>query len=306
MPGLPAGGPRTATLLLTAVAAVWGSTFFLIKDLVRTIPSADFLAVRFAIAAIVMAAVFHRQLRSLTRREVRFGLVLGLLYGAAQLLQTVGLEHTDASVSGFVTGTYVVLTPLFAAIILRDRVPGVTWIAATLALAGIGVLSLRGASFGFGESLTLGAAAVYAVHIITLGRWTTPESAVGLATLQAGVITVVSGLGALPDGITLPSGTGQWSSMLYMALVAGGGALWAQTWAQSQLSATTAAIVMALEPVFAALFAVGFGGETLTGRILLGGALILTAMYLVELRGSRSVKDPPGVTIPAEAPAADP
>ena len=283
---LPAA--RLATLLLVSVTAVWGSTFFLIRDLVAHVPSADFLTVRFAIAAVVMAAVFHRQARVLSRREVLVGVGLGVLYGGAQLLQTVGLEHTDASVSGFVTGTYVVLTPVLGALLLRDRVPGTTWVAVGLATAGLAVLSLRGFSVGFGEALTLAAAALYALHILGLGRYSTSASATGLATVQAFVIALVALVGALPGGITLPQDGGQWTSLLYMALVAGAVALWAQTWAQSHLPATRAAIVMTMEPVFAAFFAVLLGGESLTARMLLGGGLVLAAMYVVELLGRRS------------------
>ena len=289
---------RAATLLLVSVTAVWGSTFFLIRDLVAHVPSADFLTMRFAVAALVMAAVFHRRLRALSRREVGIGVGLGVLYGLAQLLQTVGLEHTDASVSGFVTGTYVVLTPVLGAVLLRDRLPGSTWLAVGLATAGLAVLSLRGLGIGYGEGLTLAAAALYALHIIGLGRWSTPDSATGLATLQAFVIAAVALVGALPGGLTLPEGGAQWTSLLYMALVAGAAALWAQTWAQSHLSATRAAIVMTMEPVFAAFFAVLFGGESLRARMLVGGGLVLAAMYVVELLGRRSPEtsareDPP-------------
>jgi drug/metabolite transporter (DMT)-like permease len=116
--------------------------------------------------------------------------------------------------------------------------------------------------------------------------------------VQAFVIAVLCFAAAIPDGITLPADGGQWGSLLYMALVAGAGALWAQTWAQSHLAATRAAIVMTLEPVFAAFFAVLLGGERLTARMLGGGALVLTAMYVVELLGRRvpqlsAEEDPP-------------
>ncbi|WP_270889128.1 DMT family transporter [Pedococcus sp. 5OH_020] len=292
----PIAASRLATLLLVSVTAVWGSTFFLIRDLVAHVPPADFLAVRFAIAAVVMAPLFRRQTMALDQRELVIGLILGVLYGLAQLLQTIGLEHTDASVSGFVTGTYVVLTPLLGALLLRDRVPGATWVAVGLATAGLAVLSLQGASVGLGEALTLAAAALYALHIIGLGRYSTAAAANGLATVQAFVITVVTLVGALPGGVTLPATGRQWASLLYMALVAGAVALWAQTWAQSQLSATRAAIVMTMEPVFAAFFAVLFGGESLTGRMVLGGVLVLTAMYVVEVLGrspGRTAQDDP-------------
>jgi len=294
------GSARLATLLLMGVTAVWGSTFFLIRDLVAHVPSADFLAVRFAIAAVVMFAVFRRQTLALSRADLLTGVGLGLLYGAAQLLQTTGLEHTDASVSGFVTGTYVVLTPVFGALIFRDRIAPSTWVAVGLATTGLAVLSLRGLSIGYGEALTLASAALYALHIIGLGRFSRSHTATGLATVQAFVIAVLCSVAAVPGGITLPSDGGQWASLLYMALVAGAVALWAQTWAQSHLPATRAAIVMTLEPVFAAFFAVLAGGERLTARMLGGGALVLTAMYVVELLGRRTPETTAELDPPAE------
>ena len=285
MPGRRA--KRLATLLLLAVTAAWGSTFFLIRDLVVHIPSADFLAVRFLVAASAITAVFHRQVRALPRRQLGFALVLGAVYGGAQLLQTIGLEHTSAPVSGFVTGAYVVLTPLFAAAVLRERLSAASWGAVALATVGLAVLSLRGFALGLGEGITLLAAVLYALHILGLGRWSTPAEATGMAAVQAWVIMAVTGLAALPGGITMPSGGGQWVSLLYMALIAGAFALWAQTWAQAHLTATRAAIVMTTEPVFAALFAVAFGGESLTSRMLVGGSLVLAAMYVCELAGRR-------------------
>ena len=279
-----------ATLLLLAMTATWGSTFFLIKDLVAHVPSADFLVVRFAIAALAMCLVFRRQVAALPRSAVRSSVVLGGLYGTAQILQTIGLEHTSASVSGFVTGAYVVLTPVLGALLLRDRLPGAMWLAVGLAAVGLGVLSLRGFAIGFGEGLTLAAALLYALHILGLGRWSTPAQATGMACVQAAVISCVALVAALPGGITLPATGGQWASLLYMALVAGAFALWAQTWAQAHVPPTRAAIIMTTEPVFAAFFAVLFGGESLTTRMLLGGGLVLAAMYLSELRG-RSAQD---------------
>lgn len=277
-----------ATALLVVITAIWGSTFFLIRDVVQQISPADFLAARFTIAAMAMVAVFWRPMLALSKRELRIGVVLGALYAVAQILQTVGLAHTEASRSGFITGTYVVLTPILTAVLLRERIPRSTWLAVLLATAGLATLSLNGFALGYGESLTLLAAAFYALHIIGLGRYSSPMSAAGLSTVQMIVIAVLSLVAAAPGGITLPPDRGAWASVLYMALFAGALAIWAQTWAQAHLSATRAAIVMTLEPVFAAGFAVGLGGESLTIRMLLGGAMILAAMYAVELIGRRA------------------
>ena len=283
----PARARTVATVLLVGLTAVWGSTFFLIRDLVQTVPPVDFLAVRFSLAAVLMVVIFWRPLRALSRRDWLISAVLGSLYGVAQILQTIGLAHTDASVSGFVTGTYVVLTPVFTALLLRERVPASTWYAVALATAGLALLSLNGFSVGIGEGLTLGAAALYALHIIGLGRLSTPDRATGMSAVQMLVIAGLCLAAALPDGMIWPVGAGQWTAVVYMATAAGVLALWAQTWGQAHMSATRAAIVMTLEPVFAAGFAVAFGGESLDWRMLIGGALVLAAMYTVELVGRR-------------------
>lgn len=292
-----------ATLLLVGITAIWGSTFFLIRDVVRVLPPTDFLAVRFTIAAAAMMAVFWRPMLALGKREVKIGVGLGILYAVAQILQTVGLAHTEASRSGFITGTYVVLTPIFAAVLLRERIPWSTCVAVLMATAGLATLSLNGLGgrFGLGEAVTLLSAAVYALHILGLGRYSSPAGAAGLSALQMVVIATVSLVAAAPGGIELPADGGAWASVLYMALIAGAVAIWAQTWAQSHLTATRAAIVMTLEPVFAAGFAVWLGGEALTSRMLLGGAMVLAAMYTVELIGRRgeatAEQDPPSELI---------
>lgn len=278
---------RLATALLVALTAVWGSTFFLIRDLIEHVPPVDFLALRFSIAAVVMVIVFWRPLRALTTQQVGIGVVLGLLYGLAQIFQTQGLTTTPASVSGFITGSYVVLTPVFTAVLLRERVPGSTWAAVLLATAGLALLSLNGFSVGVGESLTLLAAALYALHIVGLGRYSADTIATGLSVVQMVVIAMLCVLGAIPSGIMLPSTPGHWASVLYMVVFASIAALWVQTWAQSHMSGTRAAIVMTLEPVFAAFFAVTLGSESATWRMLTGGALVLVAMYAAELLGRR-------------------
>ena len=279
-----------ATLLLLFVTAVWGSTFAMTKDVVAEVPVMDFLAVRFLLAAVVVAALFPRALRSLRAVTLRRGVVLGLLYGVAQVGQTVGLQHTAASVSGFVTGMYVVCTPLLAWLLLRERLPLATWAAVPVATAGLAVLSLRGFAIGFGEAITLVAAVLYALHIVALGAWSTPEEAIGSSVVQLAVIAVLGFVVGAPGGLTLPSTTGVWLQVVYMAVFAAGLALLAQTWAQAHLPPTRAAIIMCTEPVFAATFAILLGGESLSGRLLLGGAIVLAAMLLSEVGPRRRVE----------------
>ncbi|MFL6061121.1 MAG: DMT family transporter [Marmoricola sp.] len=279
-----------ATLTLLAMTACWGSTFYLIHDLLDRVPAVDFLAVRFAIASAAMLVVAPRAIARLDPTARRHALVLGGLYGVAQILQTTGLGHTSASVSGFITGMYVVLTPIFAAAILRTRITRATWGAVALAIIGLAVLTLQGLSIGYGEGLTLIAAALYALHIVGLGAWSRPADALGMSILQCLVISVICLVAAAPGGITLPDRTGDWLAVVYMALFAGAAALLGQTWAQAHLAPTRSAIIMSMEPVFAAFFAVLLGGESTTARMLLGGALVITAMLVVELVPRRHVE----------------
>jgi drug/metabolite transporter (DMT)-like permease len=279
-----------ASLLLLSVTASWGSTFFLIRDLLDRVPTLDFLAVRFSIAAVLLVAVAPRALGRLSPASRRHAVVLGGLYGVAQILQTAGLAHTAASVSGFITGMYVVATPLFAAVLLRTRINALTWAAVALATAGLGVLTLDGFSVGYGEALTLVAAMLYALHIVGLGAWSRPEEAMGMSIVQIIVIAVICLVASAPAGIVLPGTGREWLSVLYMALFAGALALLGQTWAQAHLPPTRSAIIMSMEPVFAAVFAVLLGGESATTRMLGGGALVLTAMLVVELVPRRKVE----------------
>lgn len=277
-----------ATLGLLALTAVWGSTFVLIKDVVTRMPVADFLAVRFVVAALAMLALFPRAVLRLGRGQLLRGLLLGAIYGAGQLLQTWGLSLIAPSVSGFATGMYVVFTPILAMLLLGQRMAGAVWLAVALATVGLALLSLNGVSVDLGVWLTLASAALYALHIVLLGQWSRHGEAFGLSAVQMVAIAAVCLLATAPHGPVLPPDRSAWFAVLYMALIAGAGAMLMQTWAQSHLPATRAAIVMTTEPVFAAAFAVLLGVDALTGRMLLGGGLILAAMYLVELMPRRA------------------
>ena len=299
VPGRPRRSRVTllATLALLAMTASWGSTFFLIHDLLDRVPVLDFLALRFTIASVAILLVSPRAVRRLSRARLRHAVVLGALYGVAQILQTTGLAHTAASVSGFITGMYVVCTPLLAALLLRSRIGPMTWLAVLLAVVGLGVLTLGDVStghllggLGYGEALTLVSATIYALHIVGLGAWSSAGDALGMSIVQCLVIAVICTTAASPSGLVLPDRAADWVSVTYMALFAGAAALLGQTWAQAHLAPTRTAIIMSMEPVFAALFAVLLGGESATSRMLLGGALVLTAMLIVELVPRRKIE----------------
>lgn len=279
---------RQAGIALLAVTAIWGSTFFIIKDALNHIDPLDYLAIRFTIAAILPAAIFWQQLKRLTRRAWLSALMLGGLYGLAQVAQTIGLQHTSASVSGFITGTYVILTPLLLWLLFRMKPSRATWIAVVLAMVGLAVLSLNGTGNGsFGEALTLLGAALYALHIIVLDRQARHIDATALTVGQLIGVAITCVILAAPDGIPIPSGGNVWGAILYTAIVAGVVTMLLQTWSQRHLSPTRVALLMTFEPVFASIFAILFGGESMTLRLAIGGGLIFLATYM-GIRGGRS------------------
>lgn len=280
----PARTLQTLALLsLIGMAMLWGSTFFSLKIVLASVPVADMLAVRFTIAATALGIIGWKYWR-MSRRTFVQGLVLGLIFGTAQLFQTFGLAETAASVSGFVTGLYVVFTPILAAWIFRDRVPGLTWVAVLLATVGLGVLSLNlsgGFPIGRGEILTLVSALLYAGHIVAAGHFSTHENAMSLTVVQTVVLAALCWVAALPGGIQVPTRAVDWVWLLYLALVCGALTIFLQIWAQAYVEPTRAAVIMATEPVWAAVFAVMFGGEHVTWRMVLGGLAIVSAMMLV-------------------------
>lgn len=290
---------------LVGMAMLWGSTFFSMKALVTHIPVGDMLGIRFTIASIVIGSLGWRHWR-MPASTLRRGLLLGLVYGSGQLVQTFGLARTSASLSGFITGLYVVVTPLLAARLLRERVPRSTWLAVLLATGGLAVLSLRGGlhSFGLGEVLTLVSAFIYALHIVLVDRFAGDCDGLSLTLVQTLVCAVMCLVAALPGGVALPHGESQWVWMLYLAVIAGALPIFLQIWAQAYVESTTAAVIMSGEPVWAATFAVLFGGEHLTWQMVTGGSAMVAAMLLVTLmprwkqRGSRNA--------PASLPPATP
>ncbi len=286
-------GPVLAMLALLAVAVVWGSSFPLTKVMLDSMSARQFLALRFLMAAAVLLAAFPRSVLRLSRRALLQGCALGVIYGAAQLVQTTGLEYTPATVSGFITGLYVVLTPLCAAVLLRHRIGARAWVGAVLAVVGLGVLALRGLSLGYGEWLTLASALLFALHIVGLGAWARAREALGVAVVQMVAIAVMCSIATIPEGFAAPAGAGGWVILIYLAVVSGGLAMIVQTWAQSQIPASRAAIVMSTEPGWSSVLSIAFFGEPLTWRVLLGGALMLAAMVVVET-GPRGPTEPAG------------
>jgi drug/metabolite transporter (DMT)-like permease len=265
------------------VTAIWGSTFVVVKDAVEKMPVTDFLTWRFGIAGLVMLVLRPRAVSGLGATGRRNGVLIGLALGSGYLFQTLGLQHTSAAVSGFITGMFVVLTPIGAALLLR-RPPGRTaWAAVALATGGLALLSLHGFSVGSGELLTLGCAAAFALHIVALGEWAQHSDAYGLAVVQLLTTAAMCAVVAVPGGLAVPPDASVWGALALTALAATALAFVVQTWAQAHLAPTRAAVIMTMEPVFSGIFAVIVAGESLGLRTLAGAALVLSAMLLTEV-----------------------
>lgn len=287
----PRGSSRhAATAALVAVTAVWGSTFVLVKDAIAREPVMDFLAWRFLIATVAVLAVRPHSLVRLGPVGRRAGVLLGLALAAGYITQTLGLQTARATVSGFITGLFVVFTPLVAGLVLRRRIPATAWAGVAVATVGLALLSLRGLSIGRGEALTLLCAIAYAVHIVGLERWSAAYVPDGLAVVQLGTVAVLCGVWAIAGGLALPPDAGVWGAILLTGLAGTAVAFFVQTWAQAHLPATRAAVVMTMEPVFAGIFGVAVGGDQVTLRLVLGAALVLAAMFLVELGPRRGAE----------------
>lgn len=274
---------------LVVVTAVWGSSFVVIHGLVNRIPPLDFLGVRFAIAGAIAAVVWWRDLRAAHQLTWHRGVTLGLVFALAQIAQTYGLAYTSASIAGFISGMYVVLTPLILVVFAKVRITLVTWLAFAIATLGMSLLTISfdadntALAFGWGEVLTLLSAFLYALHIVLLGRWSSAGTQAQLTVIQMVTLGVVLGVCALPGGVVLPVGVSEWSQTLYMAVFASIFAIGIQTWAQSRISPTKTAIILTGEPVWGAFFAVSVGGEHVTTAMIVGGTLIVGAMLMTEV-----------------------
>jgi len=274
---------RLAPLALLVVAAMWGSTFFMMKEAIQRQDVNSFLFTRFSIAVIAMLLIRPQVIKLFTRDMVTKGFISGTFLAAGYIFQTFGLALTSAAVTGFITGLYVIATPLMAALFLGQKISGKVWFYVALATLGLGLLSLHGWSMGRGELLVLACALAYAAQIIALSKWSKGRDAYALTILQSIACAVLSGLATLINGYQMPPDAGVWGVAVFTAIFATALAFMIQTWSQAHISATKVAVILTMETVFAAVFAVIFGGEHLTLKIVAGGTMVVAAMYMIVL-----------------------
>jgi len=273
---------KFAAISLLIVAAAWGGAFVWMKDAITREPYFNFLALRFTIAALLMFAARPKLVAHLNRKFVMRGVILGVALGLGYVTQTIGLEQSTAAITGFFTGLYVVLTPVLGWLLLRERIGSKVLLGVILATIGLGLITVSGLGFDIGTISLLACALLFALHIVGLGRWSPGADTYALTVVQLSTVAVVCWIGALGDGFQGPPDLDVWGAVIFCAVFATAIAFFVQTWAQSIMDASRVAIILTTEVVFAALFAVLVGQEVLKLTTIIGGALMVIAMFIVE------------------------
>jgi drug/metabolite transporter (DMT)-like permease len=291
-----------ADVALAVCSLLWGATFVVVRSALEHISVLLFLAVRFSLAAILMAVFRPRALRELKREELVAGLALGLFMFGGYAFQTAGLQYTTPAKSGFVTGSSVVLVPLLLGIFWKRRLTAWVYAGTLAAVGGLYLLTVpaEGASrLNHGDLLTLVAAGLYAVHIILVGDYTRRHSSAAMSVLQVGAC---AGLAWVGTGVA--AGT-RWEPMRFdwrweLLLAIGICAVFAtaiafavQMWAQQYTTPSHAAIIFTLEPVFAVITSYLVIGERLGGRSLVGAIFVLAGILIAELLGPAAAPESP-------------
>jgi drug/metabolite transporter (DMT)-like permease len=273
-----------AILALVAVAAAWGGAFVTMKDAIAREPFYDFLATRFLIATVLMILAKPRVFKAIDRDLLRKGVILGFLLGMGYITQTIGLAVTTAAITGFITGLYVICTPILAWLLFGHQPSKRIVIGVILATVALGFISINNFAIEVGQIWVIACAVLFAAHIVGLGVWSPGKDTYALTVVQLGTVGIVCTVGALIDhpGYQPPPDGGVWFAVLFCAVFATAVAFWVQTWAQSMFDSSRVAIILTLEVLFTALLAVGVGQETLALKTIIGGAIMVVAMLIVE------------------------
>jgi drug/metabolite transporter (DMT)-like permease len=285
---------KLAPWALLAVAAAWGYAFVVMKDAIEKQSVNSFLFSRFAVAVIAMIALKPGVFRKFNLELVLKGSAAGLFLGSGYIFQTLGLKLAGAAITGFITGLYVVATPVIAAVFLKHKINRVTWSCVALATIGLALLSLHGWNIGYGELLVLISAIGFGAHIIALSQWSNGLDSYAMTVIQLATCALLTGAIAFGQGYEAPADSTGWLTVFYTAIACTAIAFMIQTWSQAHMTPTKVAVILTMEVVFAAIFAVLFGGETLTLQALLGGILVVIAMFAIVIKGEESVESTHG------------
>jgi drug/metabolite transporter (DMT)-like permease len=291
-----------ATAALILVTAVWGLTFVQVKDAVELYPLVAFLAVRYAIASVALAPMAAARLRSLGRDGLLAGAVLGILIALGIGLQTAGLERTTVTNTGFITGLYVLFTPLLALTLFRAPIPREVWVAVGLALVGLALLSGVPEGSAAGDALVLVSTLAQALQIVMVERYANRFDVFSLTFVEVATAGVAFGVLAIALGdLSVPRGATVWAALLVTGLFAVAFAMLVQIWAQRRVSATRIAIIFSLETVFAGVAGYLFAGDRLGAIGFAGCAAIFAGIVIAEPAAAATLRRlvPRGVRSPA-------
>ncbi|MGB9802360.1 MAG: DMT family transporter [Desulfofundulus sp.] len=276
-----------ADLALLGVTFIWGVTFVVVQNALSSIGPYYFLGIRFLLAFLFLAAIYHRQLKNLDPKTLKAGCIIGIALFGGYAFQTVGLQYTTASNAGFITGLSVVLVPVINSL-FTGKTPGIFAVTGVvLSATGMGLLSLgRKLSFNYGDLLVFCCAVCFALHIVMVGHYARSLHTPMLTLIQIGVVSATSFICGMftetwPEHLNHPV----WLALLLTAIPATALAFLIQNSVQRFTSATHTAIIFTMEPVFAALSAYFMVGEILMPRQVIGCILILIGMLLAELKG---------------------
>jgi len=266
---------------MLATAAVWGGSFVLMKDAIQEQDVYSFLSSRFLVASALMIAYRPNVFKGLTSKFISQGVLAGFLLGGGYIFQTLGLAKTTVSNTGFITGLYLVFTPLISLIILKRKVLNIQWLAVVVSTLGLFLISYNGISIGIGEILVLISALFYGAHFVALGEWSDGKNTYALTLIQILTVSAIASICALINGYQLAPSANVWQAVLFTAFFATFLAFIVQTKAQSVMSATAASVLLAMETPFALFFGLVFNSDPLTMRIIAGGTMVMFAMGVV-------------------------
>jgi drug/metabolite transporter (DMT)-like permease len=282
---------RTKILLylgLLATTAIWGSSFLVMKDSLERQDVNSFLASRFVLAALIMFAFKPKSLSGLDKVFVRRAVLTGVLATGGFISQTFGLTQTTVSNTGFITGLYLVFTPLIAWLLLKHRITRAQWSAVLVATIGLYLIAYNGISVGIGEILVLISAILFAAQIVAIGELSDGKNSYSLTLIQIIVAAVVFSVLTLIGGYQAPPDSSVWAAVIFTAVFATFFGFLIQVKAQAVMSATVAGVLLAMETPFALFFGLYFDNDPFTLRIMSGGTLVMLAMALVIWSDSRS------------------
>jgi drug/metabolite transporter (DMT)-like permease len=268
---------------LVGVTAIWGVTFVQVQDALALYPLFAFLAVRFAISTLVLAPFALSSLRSLPRGGYAAGIGVGGLLATAYGLQTAGLDLTTVTSTGFITGLYVVFTPILALVLFGTAVPRALWLGVALAVVGLLLLSGVPGGSALGNALVLGNAVFQSFQITAMERFAPRYDPRALTFLQmatsfVGFTLIAATLGELE----VPEGRTVWGALVVTGIFAGALGYLIATWVQGRTTAARAALVFTLEAPFAALFGVLLADEVLGWLGWLGCGVMMAGILLAE------------------------